>query len=277
MNLAQALDRLCSAPLDGFLPLRKQLVAELRTAGDAAGARELAATVKPTRTAWALNQVARRQPELLQALFQAREAAAMPSPGDADQRRRTTRDYRDRLNDVVRAAHDILAEGGVELNALQSRRVAETLQAACAEDGDARARLVAGTLTQDLTLDDPFAGVAVGEAGPAASNPPPTAQTANEAETKADDAQARKRADEERERRAQQEREARERAQNFAAAQERVARLEEAAREADANARATHAAATRAARVAKDAKALADEAQAALDAARAELERLTST
>ena len=49
----------------------KELVAALRARGEAAAAQAVAAAAKPTRTAWALNQVARARPELVEALLQA--------------------------------------------------------------------------------------------------------------------------------------------------------------------------------------------------------------
>jgi hypothetical protein len=271
--LASALDQLLAAPLDDFVPLRKKLVAELRAAKDAPAARQLAATAKPTRTAWALNQVARRQPAVFTALFEAREAAE--ARGDAEHLRRTTREYRDRLNDVVRAAHDVLAEVGVELNVQQSRRVAETLQAACAGEGDVRARLVAGTLTEDVSLDDPFGAMTVGadEAAPEAPHAAPV-RTAMQ-QTHETDEQARALARKQEEERQEQERREQERRQRaLQAAQDRVTELEEAARVAVAKVRAADAVAVRAATMAQQAKEAADGAQAELEAARVALERL---
>jgi ribosomal protein L12E/L44/L45/RPP1/RPP2 len=262
--LSQALDRLYAGGLDDFLPRRKQLVAELRASGNDVSAQRLSAAAKPTRTAWALDQIARRQPELLQALLRAREAAAAPSPGDADRLRRATRDYREHVGTVVEAARDLLAAGGVELNAIQARRMAETLQAVCAEDGEARAQLMAGTLTHDVDVEDPFAGLLVGEGDAASASP---GRPAGAAARTSDD--LRKRKDkEERERR---DREQRERV--IEVARSRVAELEHALRDTRTRARAAETAAAQAAREADRARAAASEAAARLEAARADLER----
>ena len=146
-------DHLYAVPLEEFLALRKQLAGDLRASGDVAAARAIAAAPKPTRTAWALNQVSRRQPELPRALLLARELAFAPARGNAEGVRQASRDYRERLNDIVRAARQVMAEGGMELNASQARRMIETLQAACADGGKARAQWLGGTLARDLEAD----------------------------------------------------------------------------------------------------------------------------
>jgi len=261
----QSLDRLYAAALDDFLPMRKREVAALRTAGDAAAARAVGAASKPTRTAWALNQVARREPAVVRALLQAREAAAAPHAG-GDDLRAATREYRDRLNDVVRAARDVLAEAGVELNAGQARRIAETLQAASAEDGDTRARLVAGRLVHDVEVEDPFGGlVAEGADGGTPRRPAPERK-----KDKADEREAARA--EERRRKEQAERE-----RAIEAARARLSALEESAREARAEARTAETAADRAAREAERVRQRVTDVESRLVAARAELARLKSS
>jgi len=79
--LSLSLERLYAVPLEEFLALRKQLAGELRSSGDIAASRAIAAAPKPTRTAWALNQVSRRQPELPTALLRARDLAFAPASG----------------------------------------------------------------------------------------------------------------------------------------------------------------------------------------------------
>jgi hypothetical protein len=162
--LSAAMSRLYACAFEDFIALRKQIAGELKAAGQAEGAKAIAAAPKPTRTAWALNQVGRRQPELPRALLLARDEAFAPSAGDAEGLRRARREYRERINDIVRAARDLLAEGDIELNASQARRLTETLQAACAEEGDTRAQLLSGTLARDAEAEDPLALLAPGPA-----------------------------------------------------------------------------------------------------------------
>src|SRR5579859_6882387 len=90
-----ALDELYAAPFEAFVPLRRELSARLRAAGDASGARRIAEAIKPTRTAWALNQLARRHPELVTAIIQLWQAAAAAQEGgDATAIRKRAREYR---------------------------------------------------------------------------------------------------------------------------------------------------------------------------------------
>jgi len=167
-DAAGALDRLYGAPFDDFVPTRREMVAALRAGGDVAGARAVAAAAKPSRTAWALNQVARKRPELLAAALEARtKAAAAQTSGDA--LRASARAYRDCLAALVQAASDALREGGGELTASQGRRISATVQAiAGADDAVAREALLTGHLVADVDVDDPFAGL---EAGPARERP----------------------------------------------------------------------------------------------------------
>jgi len=243
--LSSSLDHLYAVPLEEFLALRKQLAAELRSSGEVAASKAIAAAPKPTRTAWALNQVSRRQPELPRALLRARDLAFAPASGDADGVRQASRDYRERLADIVRAARQLLADGGMELNAIQARRMTETLQAACSEEGEARAQLLSGTLARDLEADDPLALLAASGASPARQGPDPEVA-----------------------RRQEEERLQRElRSQAVAAARATVAELEGVAREALARLRTAQTEAERARRA-------TDEADARLAEAREKLARL---
>jgi len=171
--VAQALDRLYAAPLDAFIALRRELAASLRVKGDpeaATASRELAAAPKPSRTAWALNQVARRRPELVRAMLEARDAAASTQKrGDGDSIRIAVREYRSRMTEVTQAARDVLASAGWGVTASQLRRMGETLATASVEGSEARAQLAAGRLTVDVDLEDPFAGI---EAGPVRARTP---------------------------------------------------------------------------------------------------------
>jgi hypothetical protein len=265
--LSSAIDRLYEAPLEQFVALRRELGAALRAAGEVEASRLVATAAKPTRTAWALNQVARRQPELLQALFDARDGAAVAQKrGDAEQVRSTVREFRTRLADAVRAARDVLAGVGVEMNAGQSRRTAESLQAASAGGAEARTQLLAGRLARDVDVEDPFGGLEVDETrAQRRSEPrPPEDGASRKRDAAARDA---------RERSIQRERAERERA--IEERRLRVASLEEKAREAHASAREAEVAAGRAQSAAEKARRAAVEADARLGQARAELRALT--
>lgn len=62
------LDTLYSAPLKEFVAERKRVVAALKAAGQGQQAKEVALLPKPSVSAWATNQLARRQAELVEEL-----------------------------------------------------------------------------------------------------------------------------------------------------------------------------------------------------------------
>jgi hypothetical protein len=163
---SEALDRLYAAPLERFVALRRELAADLRARGDARGSSEVAAAKKPSRTAWAINQLARHQRERLQAASDAYAAAARAqSEGEAEAMRSTARAFRDCLAEVVRAGAAILTESGARLGATQARQLSETVRAAVAGGPESLSRLMSGQLSEGLDDDDPFAGVGESPAG----------------------------------------------------------------------------------------------------------------
>lgn len=253
-GVAGALERLYGAPFDEFVTRRKELAASLRAAGDVAGSRLVAAATKPSRSAWALNQVARRRPELLRATLEARARAASVQTGGEDVRA-TARAFRERLAEVVQAAGDVTREDGGDLTIAQGRRISATVQAAAAgEDRDLLEKVTGGRLVADVDVDDPFAGL---EPGPprekaakthAADDAAPEKVHAKSREPERAHAKSR---DHEAEARARElekarERERERREQELEKARARVAALEDEAREARAAAREAEVAAARA-------------------------------
>jgi hypothetical protein len=297
--LTAALDRLFAAPFDEFVALRREIALGLRKGGDAAAGRTVAAFAKPSRTAWALNQVARRHPALVtQALDAWATAAAAPKAGDADDVRATARAFRERMADVVQAAEGVAREDGSALNVVQGRRIAATLQAiAGGADAAARERLVAGRLAADVDVDDPFAGLEVGPPGlrprvakdemdggtdvsvPAASHArgqpqaPPRGQVHPAPARPAREEMAAKRAAAHEAERARA-REKREKEAEEVRA--RVAALEGEARQARAAAREAEVAATRAQADADRARRAVDMVERKLEEARGELRSLVT-
>jgi hypothetical protein len=257
--LSAALDRLYAAPLETFVATRGTLAAELRAQGNAQASRAVAAASKPTRTAWALNHVARTKPALVQTLLDARDAAARAQEhGEAEEVRAASREYRSRVADVVRGVRDALEEAGAQASPTQLRRIGETLQAATAKDSDARAQLVRGQLVRDLDIDDPFAGLVAGPARAARPREPAPTRSPSREEL-------------DRKRVAERERERAARQAARRAAAERVAQLEEAARLARTAARDAETAAARAQDDAQRARREADQTEARLQKAREEL------
>jgi hypothetical protein len=64
-------DELYGAPFSAFTAERKRLADERKAAGDKAGAAQVLALKKPTMSAWVVNQLHRRAPEDMAALFAA--------------------------------------------------------------------------------------------------------------------------------------------------------------------------------------------------------------
>ncbi len=256
-----ALDRLYAAPLDGFVALRKELAATLRAGGEVAGSAEVAAAKKPSRTAWALNQVARRHPQALHAVFDAHAAAARThGDGDAEALRDTVRAYRDALAEVVKRSAEVAAEAGIILGATQARELSETVRAAIG--GESRELLLAGRLVAGVDVDDPFAGLEVGSGDrKPARRPAATAREVTSAAVKAKEREAE---------RAREAEEARERAAEEA--RRRIAALEAEAREARIAARQAEIAARRAEAEAERARRVATDLDERLAKARAGLD-----
>lgn len=162
--LNAALDELYGGPFDSFVLLRREISARLRGSGNASAARLVAQAAKPTRTAWALNQVARAHPDIIAAIVRLREAAATEQKtGDAQTIRDGVRRYRDAVGVAVRAARSTLAADGIALSPTQARRLSETVQA-LSTDQNEREKLASGRLTRDVEVEDLFAGVEVSEA-----------------------------------------------------------------------------------------------------------------
>jgi hypothetical protein len=268
---AAALEGLYAGPLDDFVPKRRDAVAALRAAGEVAAARLVSAAAKPSRTAWALNQVARRRPELLASALSARAlAAAAQATAEGEALRATARAYRDALAALVQAASDAAQEDGAELTPAQGRRISATVQAAAGtDDPDVRETMLAGRLAKDIDIDDPFAGLEVGPereprrdvGSPARHDPAP--RRAAEAGREREKARERERQAHEREQLRQ--------AQALEEARARVVALEGEAREARVAAREAEVAADRARVEAERFRRAVDAVEKRLSDARGEL------
>jgi hypothetical protein len=108
---------------------------------------------KPSVSAWAVNQAARRQPEAVRALVKAggdvrkaqRDAVSGKDPSAFHE---ATRKHRTLVDEVTAAAHDALEARGAVSPAVVVR-VAQTLRAASV-DKEASKALLAGTLSEDV-------------------------------------------------------------------------------------------------------------------------------
>lgn len=147
-------DRLYALPLEEFTPARDALAARMRSAGDAAEAARIKSLRKPTTPAWAVNQLARRQRDLIEQLINGSERLRQAQHdllqgGPAQAVWEATLHERDLLGRLSHEAERILdgANYGATRGTLD--RISDTLAAAAA-DPDGRGLLRRGILTQEM-------------------------------------------------------------------------------------------------------------------------------
>ena len=106
-DLDTAVDQLQAVPLEDFVAERKRLAKELRGAGERESAAQLAKLPKPSAPAWALNQLAREEPELvgewLDAAEALRDASARADRSSGDALRAAMTGHRDATKRLVAA------------------------------------------------------------------------------------------------------------------------------------------------------------------------------
>jgi hypothetical protein len=153
-DLEQELDDLFGVPLDDFTARRNELAARLKSAGRPEAAEQVRGLRKPSVPVWAVNQVARRDPDAMtrvveagRQLRQAQEAAF--GGGGADAVRHATADERGAVRELTRAAERLLEEEGRKPTRSVVDRIGATLRAA-AVDPEAAELLARGRLTGEL-------------------------------------------------------------------------------------------------------------------------------
>jgi hypothetical protein len=169
------LDHLYALPLEEFTPARDAAAREIRKAGDRETAAVVAKLPKPTPAAWTANQVAREQPELVDALLDAgaalREAqeAAVSGGGGRGLREATLAERA--AVDAVMAAATAHRPGGRALSRAVADRLRTTLHAAAADES-IREALAAGRLVSEAQAGGawPFA-LEPGEPAPPKKKP----------------------------------------------------------------------------------------------------------
>jgi hypothetical protein len=150
-DLPTAAQQLQAVPLEDFVAARKRLVKELRDGGDRDAAAALAKLPKPTPPAWALNQLAREEPDLvddwLDAAAALREASAGAGKGGGDALRAAMTTHREATRALLGAARDRTRPNGRELSEPMLDRVRDLLQLATL-DPDESERLRAGVIVE---------------------------------------------------------------------------------------------------------------------------------
>jgi hypothetical protein len=147
------IDRLYGLPLDEFTSARNALVRELRKAGRKDEAEEAKRLKKPSATAWAVNQLARRQPakvaELIKAGDALRKAQRDVLGGKGADVREASRVQHDLADALLEDARDLLEEAGSKSTQAAAQRILGTLRSASTDQAAAKA-LRKGRLTEDV-------------------------------------------------------------------------------------------------------------------------------
>jgi hypothetical protein len=150
MAVEDEIDRLYGLPLGEFVTARNELARTLRKEGDREAAELVKGLAKPTVSAWAVNQLARREPggvrRLLACGDRLRKAqTALLKGGSPDELRQASEMVRDAVAELTPTARRILESPSDAV----LDRIAETLRsAAVAEDG--RELLERGRLDRDV-------------------------------------------------------------------------------------------------------------------------------
>jgi hypothetical protein len=149
-------DHLYALPLEEFTPARDAAAKEIRKAGDRETAAIVAKLPKPTPAAWTANQVAREQPELIEAMLEAGEELrvaqeAAVSGGGARGLREATLAERRAVEAVMTAAADY-KPAGKPLSRAMADRLRTTLHAAASDEA------IREALAQGRLFDEAQAG-----------------------------------------------------------------------------------------------------------------------
>ena len=176
-----AADALYSVPLADFVAERGRLASDARKAGDRGAAADIAALRKPTQSAWLVNQLVRRRPDVvpqLSALGEALREAEQTLTGAA--LRQVGAQRSQLVAALVAEAAGIAGEAGSRPAADTLAEVQATFEAALA-DPAAAAQVTAGRLSKPLAYVG-FAALIGSGAAPAGRADQTASRAAREAE-----------------------------------------------------------------------------------------------
>jgi len=146
---------LYALPLGAFTDARNALAKELKAKGQTKEAKATQQLKRPVVTAWAVNQLAHRAPEKVEALLAAartlegahRKALSGLGPQALKEANRA---FQQTLDALMTEAHGLLATEGRAVTSELFRQAEETLRAAALGTEEDRATLAQGMLTQPL-------------------------------------------------------------------------------------------------------------------------------
>jgi hypothetical protein len=171
VDVEDAADELYGLHPDHFVPRRTELVKAARAAKDREAANAIGALRKPSLGAWLANVLARESPDEVAALEElgaSLRTAQEELSGDA--LRTLTRQRRELVGALVARARRLARADGVGVGDSVARDLENTIAAALADDGAARA-FAAGRLTTALEPGVGFSGGV--EPSRSARRPPP--------------------------------------------------------------------------------------------------------
>src|SRR5256885_6415963 len=162
------IDELFALPLDEFTAARNELARRLKNEGDAEAAEQVRGLAKPSVPAWAVNQLARHDPEDVRSLLNVgarlRSAQERSLQGEraADELRAAQAEERDLVRKLTQRAGELVRAAGRPATGATLDRVSSTLRAAAlGEPG--RTLLREGRLSGEVEVSgfDAFAGLDV--------------------------------------------------------------------------------------------------------------------
>jgi hypothetical protein len=139
---------LYGVPLQDFVRARNALAARLRDEGRPSEAAEVQRLRKSTPAIWAINQLARREPEEVGQLIKSAEHLKRAHFGRAGDVAEATERHRAALQNLIARAKAILTTAGLKTSPDVLRRISTTLSGAAA-DPQARSDLEGGRLTEE--------------------------------------------------------------------------------------------------------------------------------
>lgn len=166
--VADAVERpadLYSVDLADFVARRTALAAQLKASGDRDAAAAVASMRKPPRSAWALNVVARTEPEVIERVLDSARRVASAIVDGGDELRAAQREYTRAVTATLDAA---ASRSGLTGDAVLEKMRSTLLAAGADPDGEVASNLRAGTLSGDVAapgfsvagLDTPGIGAA---------------------------------------------------------------------------------------------------------------------
>ena len=151
LHLRAAVEQLYAAPLARFTPLRAELVAQARAAGDKSLVASVSRLRKPTVAAWAVNHYVRDHRDGLADLRAFAELLRSAQRSlDADQLRVLGRERARRVDDLADAIAVTARESGQSLGATVLQEVRDTLTALIADEA-AETSILSGSLVRALS------------------------------------------------------------------------------------------------------------------------------